>query len=81
MPLTEWIKGPAREFVWDTLSCKKALHRGLIDNRIVLEKLDSEPQFGRKLWGLLSLEVWQQQFHDREYQFKAMAAHTARAAA
>ncbi len=28
-------------------------------------KLDAEPQFGRKIWGLLSLELWQQEFHDR----------------
>ena len=24
-----------------------------------------EPRFGRKIWGLLSLELWQQRFHDR----------------
>jgi len=81
VPLTEWFKGPAREFVRDTLGCKKALHRELIDNKIVLEQLDAEPQFGRKLWGLLSLEIWQQQFHDREYQFRALAPLSNRAAA
>ncbi len=81
VPLTEWLKGPAREFVRDTLGCKKALHRELIDNKIVLQQLDAEPQFGRKLWGLLSLEIWQQQFHDREYQYRALAPLSNRAAA
>jgi asparagine synthase (glutamine-hydrolysing) len=81
VPLIEWLKGPARDFVRDTLGCKKALHRGLIDNKIVLEKLDAEPQFGRKLWGLLSLEIWQQQFHDREYQYRALTPAPNRVAA
>ena len=75
VPLTEWFKNEARDFVRDTLSTKKALHRDLIDNRIVLSKLESEAQFGRKLWGLLSLEVWQQEFHDREAHFQSLAPH------
>jgi asparagine synthase (glutamine-hydrolysing) len=72
VPLNEWVKTEARSFVWDTLSTKKALGREFIDNRRVLAQLESEPQFGRKLWGLLSLELWQQQFHDREAEFKGM---------
>lgn len=72
VPLNEWVKKEAREFVWDTLSSKKALGRELIDNKRVLSQLESEPQFGRKLWGLLSLEVWQQQFHDREAEFRGL---------
>lgn len=65
VPLAEWLKGPVRDFVHDTLSTPAALSRDFIDNRKVLEGLDREPQFGRKVWGLLSLELWQQQFHDR----------------
>lgn len=72
VPLTEWIRGEARDFVWDVLSTKKALQRELVDNKIVLSKLESEPQFSRKLWGLISLEVWQQEFHDQEAQFKGL---------
>ena len=32
-----------------------------------------EPRFGRKIWGLLCLELWQRAFHDREPTFKALA--------
>lgn len=71
VPLNEWAKGEARSFVRDTLSTSKAKTRDLIDNKQVLDQLDTEPQFGRKLWGLLSLELWQQQFHDRESELKA----------
>jgi asparagine synthase (glutamine-hydrolysing) len=72
VPLGEWINGPAREFVRDTLGTQAALGRELIDNREVLAGLDREPQFGRKLWGLLSLELWQQQFHDRAAAFRRL---------
>jgi asparagine synthase (glutamine-hydrolysing) len=72
VPLAEWVSGEAREFVRDTLSSQSALERELIDNRMVLAGLEGEAQFGRKLWGLLSLELWQQQFHDRAGAFKRL---------
>jgi asparagine synthase (glutamine-hydrolysing) len=39
---------------------------------MVLEGLDREPQFGRKVWGLLCLELWQQRFHDQEVAYKRL---------
>lgn len=69
-PLTEWIQGEAYGFVRDTLSCRRALSRDFIDNRKVLRKISTEPKFGRNIWGLLCLELWQQTFHDREAEFK-----------
>ena len=72
VPLTEWIQGEARDFVQDALSSRAALGRELIDNRKVLAGLAREPKFGRKAWGLLCLELWQQEFHDREMEFKTM---------
>jgi len=72
VPLTEWIQGEAHDFVWDLLSTRQAGQRDLIDNKIVLSRLSAEPQFSRKLWGLISLEVWQQEFHDREAYFQRL---------
>ncbi len=67
VPLHEWLGRPGvvREFVRDTFSSHKALTRDLVDNRKVLQGLDGEPRFGRKVWGLLCLELWQQVFHDQ----------------
>jgi asparagine synthase (glutamine-hydrolysing) len=75
VPLQEWIRraGPVREFVTDTLSSDAALGRALVDNGKVLAKLDQEPRFGRKVWGLLSLELWQRAFHDRAQSFRKRA--------
>ena len=43
-----------------------------MNNDLVLSRIDAEPQFGRKLWGLLSLELWQQEFHDRAAWYKQL---------
>ncbi len=69
-PVTEWLKNEAYEFAQDVFSSKAALTRELVDNRSVLAGLEKEPRFGRKAWGLLCLELWQQEFHDRESEFK-----------
>ncbi|HEY7450959.1 MAG TPA: asparagine synthase (glutamine-hydrolyzing) [Candidatus Limnocylindria bacterium] len=78
-PLTEWAQGPAREFITDILSSQAALDRSLIDNRAVLASLDEEAAFGRGFWGLLSLELWQRQYHDRSHEFQAMRTELRRA--
>ena len=72
VPLTEWLRGEAREFAVDTLSTAAARDRDLFDNRSVLAGLGDEARFGRKGWGLLCLELWQQSFHDQESRFKAL---------
>ncbi len=74
VPLQEWLARPgvAREFVSDTLSSRRALTRDLVDNRKVLEGLGHEPRFGRKIWGLLCLELWQQTFHDQAASFQQL---------
>jgi asparagine synthase (glutamine-hydrolysing) len=81
VPLNEWLRGEARDFIFDLLGSQAARGRDIIDNRRVLQGLESEPQFGRKLWGLLSLEIWQQQFHDQAASFRNLVARPARARA
>ncbi len=69
-PLNEWVQGEAREFVHDILTSRAALNRDLVDNRRVVQKIAKESKFGRNIWGLLCLEVWQQEFHDQAAKFK-----------
>jgi asparagine synthase (glutamine-hydrolysing) len=71
-PLNEWLKDEAHDFAHDVFSTTQAQTRELVDNKSALEALDNEPKFGRKAWGLLCLELWQQRFHDREFEFKKM---------
>jgi len=70
VPLQQWFKGEAREFIYDIFSSQSALNRDLIDNKKVLAELEHEPKFGRKIWGLLCLELWQQEFHDQANKYK-----------
>ncbi len=71
-PLTEWIRGEARDFVLDTFLSRNAQSRTLINSRRILEGIEKEGRFGRKIWGLLCIELWKQRFHDREHEFKKM---------
>lgn len=71
-PLTEWLSGEASGFVKDIFSSKAALDRQLINNRKVLNGLSKEARYGRKIWGMLCLELWQQEFHDKEYAYKQL---------
>jgi asparagine synthase (glutamine-hydrolysing) len=73
-PLTDWIRGDANEFVTDILSSQKARSRDFVDNTKVVAKLGRESKFGRNIWGLLSLELWQRQFHDQAPRYRAMVA-------
>jgi asparagine synthase (glutamine-hydrolysing) len=70
-PLVEWIRGDARDFVFDVFSTQSARSRDLVDNSKVLDGLGSEGAFGRKAWGLLCLELWQQEFHDKASEYRA----------
>jgi asparagine synthase (glutamine-hydrolysing) len=75
VPLSEWMadRRDVREFVRDVFGSQRAASRDLVDNRKVGQTLDREPRFGRRIWGLLSLELWQRAFHDRAERFAALA--------
>ncbi len=72
VPLSEWMQDEAGEFVRDVLTSRAAKGRDFVNNELVASQIDNEPRFGRKIWGLLSLELWQQEFHDKESQFKGL---------
>ncbi|HQG97528.1 MAG TPA: asparagine synthase-related protein, partial [Thermotogota bacterium] len=71
-PFTQWIQGEAKDFVIDVFSSTKALSRNFVDNKKVLRLLDKEPKYGRNIWGLLCLELWQQEFHDKKGYFQSL---------
>ena len=72
VPLTEWLSDGAHDYVRDILSSRAATERELVDNGRVLAGLESESRYGRKAWGLLSLELWQQTFHDRAAHYRGL---------
>jgi asparagine synthase (glutamine-hydrolysing) len=66
VPLSDWMHGELRDFVEDIFHSDNARHREYLNPQFDIETLiESEGKFTRKIWGLLSLELWQQEFHDK----------------
>jgi asparagine synthase (glutamine-hydrolysing) len=65
VPLHLWARGKAQEFMKDTLLSNDCRARGIFDMVSVEKLLDGELPFGRRIWGLLNLELWYRQFIDR----------------
>ena len=72
VPLKEWFGGELRDFVVDTFQNVKEKHRPYINADAVLRNFDRAGRFSRKTWGLLSMELWHQVFHDRAADYRAL---------
>lgn len=70
VPINEWFKKELKDFIHDIfLNSPK---RDIINKDVIIKKIAEEPQFGRKIWGLLSLELWFQEFYDKFDEYKKM---------
>jgi asparagine synthase (glutamine-hydrolysing) len=67
-PIPAWLRGELHEFTTDTLLGEASRSRGIV-NPASVERLISEHKNGiehtRGLWSLLMLELWHQEFIDR----------------
>lgn len=70
VPLGEWIHGELGDFIRDVFHSRAARERPYFNSEAIIEGLSAESKFGRKIWGLLSLELWHQEFHDREHEYR-----------
>ncbi len=76
VPLKEWFSGDLRELVEDTFRARSARERPLMNADAVLANFAGAGRFSRKVWGLLSLELWHQIFHDQADRYRRMLAET-----
>lgn len=65
VPLTEWLQGELHGFVRELLLSTKSRQRGIFSSAAIEKLLSGEQPFGRQVWGLINLELWFQQFHDK----------------
>jgi asparagine synthase (glutamine-hydrolysing) len=72
VPLKEWFHGELREFVIDVFSTQKSRSRPHFNTDAILANFDGAERFSRKVWGLLSLELWHQLFHDKAANYRRM---------
>ncbi|MGA8076452.1 MAG: asparagine synthase C-terminal domain-containing protein, partial [Xanthobacteraceae bacterium] len=73
VPLKEWFSGPLRDFVQDTFRSQAARSRPYMNSGAVLANFQNAGQFSRKTWGLISLEMWHQAFHDKEHEIRTIS--------
>ena len=72
VPLQEWFHGELNDMINDVFRSEQARTRPFINSDAVLANFDQAGRFSRKVWGLLSLELWHQCFHDDAARFRAM---------
>jgi len=65
VPLHLWSQNKAKDFIMDVLLSKKAKERNIINTQYIEKLITSQQPFSRGLWGLLSLELWYNQFIDK----------------
>ena len=68
VPLNKWFKKGviATDFIKDTLGSKKAKSRFYFEKGFDVDKIfEKDGQYGRNLWAILSLELWQNNFIDK----------------
>jgi len=67
VPLAIWFRGPMRTFLFDHLTSRSFLDRGMVSPPFVAELLNEHDRGRRNnhhhLWKLLMLELWFREFH------------------
>tara|TARA_B100001123_G_C15049983_1_gene923183 strand:- start:42 stop:935 length:894 start_codon:yes stop_codon:yes gene_type:complete len=72
VPLKEWFASELKDFARDIFKGLRQRNRAFINADAVLKNFETAGRFSRKTWALLSLELWQQMFHDRAAEYRTM---------
>ena len=72
VPLNEWMQSELKDFVCGIFEIGRDIGREFFHSDVILENLSKEGKFSRKIWGLLSLELWMQQFHDKSLEYRKL---------
>jgi asparagine synthase (glutamine-hydrolysing) len=65
VPLKEWCEGRLKNYISNILDEMIEKKRPFINYNKLSKNFKDESIFSRKIWSLISLEIWYQQFHDR----------------
>jgi asparagine synthase (glutamine-hydrolysing) len=72
VPLKEWFGSELNGFIREVFSNAASVQRDFMNSDAVLRNFGSEGRFSRKTWALLCLELWQQEFHDKASEYRAL---------
>lgn len=76
VPLTEWMKGSLKEFIMDIFNSGRMRENNFFNYDLMMHSNESQNNFSRKMWGGLCYELWQQQFHDKQSEYRSMLKRT-----
>ena len=65
VPLHLWARNRLREFYRDILLSPACKNRGIFNLPQIEKLMETEDAYGRRLWGLLNIELWFRQFIDQ----------------
>jgi len=66
VPLHLWARNHAGEFFRDILLSPTCKERGIFNLKEIEKLIEQENAFGRRLWGLLNIELWFREFIDNK---------------
>jgi asparagine synthase (glutamine-hydrolysing) len=72
VPISEWCKSNILEFINDLLSTMKSKNRPFINSDSIRHVSSHTNINNRKLWALISLELWYQEYHDKSMMWGKM---------
>jgi hypothetical protein len=64
MTLQEWANRDLKDFIVSIFEPQKYKNREFFNSEKILTSLKTNTKFPRSFWGLLSLELWFQEFID-----------------
>lgn len=76
VPLKEFFTTSLNKFMKDVLSNSIDKKRPYLRTINPEDFVHNTGRYSRKAWALLSLELWQRSFHDRQSDFKMLLNHT-----
>jgi len=66
IPIKNWLKGPMKTFLMDTLNERSVKQEGIFQwetvERLMLEHIRGEKNHSHRLWGLLVFRLWKNEF-------------------
>jgi len=66
VPLHLWARNHAGDFFRDILLSPTCKERGIFNLKEIEKLIEQENAFGRRLWGLLNIELWFREFIDKK---------------
>lgn len=72
VPLQEWFSGPIKPFIEDIMSDIGSHKRDFLNPDVIRSNFAETARYSRKMWALVSLELWQQMFHDKSPYWKSL---------